>query len=221
MARGGKPVTGSSESPMPWRARTPVRRDPDRCSPPTRGKSATTSWIPGCCAALLFLSGCAGGGSPMGAPPPPPSPPGVTESVEPQDEFHPLAVISYSVVGDSIAGDPELETLVAPFRDRMGEEIRQVIGEATVPLACRAICRGKPLAASASIQEIFLNVGDHASIPATRRRVSTRPTSLTHHRFGWAPRRNADRVGGSTRVLRANLRTTVRTGGLCWEPLKR
>jgi 2',3'-cyclic-nucleotide 2'-phosphodiesterase (5'-nucleotidase family) len=39
------------------------------------------------------------------------------------------------VIADSIGKDPALEALVAPFRERMGEEIRTVIGEAAVLLA--------------------------------------------------------------------------------------
>jgi 2',3'-cyclic-nucleotide 2'-phosphodiesterase (5'-nucleotidase family) len=45
------------------------------------------------------------------------------------------AAVSHTVVGDSIEDDAALEALVAPFRKRMGEEIRQVIGEAAVLLA--------------------------------------------------------------------------------------
>ncbi len=37
----------------------------------------------------------------------------------------------FSVVEDSIQDDPAIEAMVATFRDRMGEEIRQVIGETT------------------------------------------------------------------------------------------
>ena len=43
--------------------------------------------------------------------------------------------VSGTVVADSIGDDPAMEALVAPFRNRMGEEIRQVIGEASVVLA--------------------------------------------------------------------------------------
>jgi 2',3'-cyclic-nucleotide 2'-phosphodiesterase (5'-nucleotidase family) len=38
---------------------------------------------------------------------------------------------SFSVVEDSIQDDPAIEAMVATFRARMGEEIRQVIGETT------------------------------------------------------------------------------------------
>jgi hypothetical protein len=43
--------------------------------------------------------------------------------------------VSGTVVADSIGDDPDMEALVAPFRNRMGEEIAQVIGEASVVLA--------------------------------------------------------------------------------------
>lgn len=49
--------------------------------------------------------------------------------------------ITHTVVADSIREDREIESLVAPFRNRMGDEIRQVIGEAAVPLA-KAIPEG-------------------------------------------------------------------------------
>jgi 2',3'-cyclic-nucleotide 2'-phosphodiesterase (5'-nucleotidase family) len=42
---------------------------------------------------------------------------------------------AHTVIADSIGDDPALEALVAPFRERMGEEIRTVIGEAAVLLA--------------------------------------------------------------------------------------
>ena len=47
----------------------------------------------------------------------------------------PEATIGYTVMADSIGDDPAMEALVAPFRERMGEEIRQVIGETAGPLA--------------------------------------------------------------------------------------
>jgi len=43
--------------------------------------------------------------------------------------------VGYTVVADSIAGDPDLEELIAPYRARIGEEVRQVIGEAAVLLS--------------------------------------------------------------------------------------
>ena len=78
----------------------------------------------------LLVEGCLGT-----APHPPVSPPSPAAS----GERGVLAVaevrISETVVADSIEDDPALEALVAPFRNRMGEEIRQVIGEASVVLA--------------------------------------------------------------------------------------
>lgn len=93
--------------------------------------------IPGRMASVLclFLAlGCARGGGPL---PPGPGGPTGLEALPPSrpGPLAPEAAASYTVVGDSIAGDPGLEALVAPFRARMGEEIRQVIGEAEVPLA--------------------------------------------------------------------------------------
>lgn len=41
------------------------------------------------------------------------------------------ADVAFTVVEGSIEDDPSVEALVAPFRDRMGVEIRQVIGETT------------------------------------------------------------------------------------------
>jgi 2',3'-cyclic-nucleotide 2'-phosphodiesterase (5'-nucleotidase family) len=46
----------------------------------------------------------------------------------------PALTLSHTVVADSIPDDETLGSLVAPFRERMGEEIRQVIGEAALPL---------------------------------------------------------------------------------------
>lgn len=43
--------------------------------------------------------------------------------------------VSWTVVSDSIPDDPVMEALVEPYRERMGEEIRQVIGEAANLLA--------------------------------------------------------------------------------------
>jgi len=43
--------------------------------------------------------------------------------------------VGHTVVADSIADDPDLEGLIAPYRGRLGEEVRQVIGEAAVLLS--------------------------------------------------------------------------------------
>jgi 2',3'-cyclic-nucleotide 2'-phosphodiesterase (5'-nucleotidase family) len=41
----------------------------------------------------------------------------------------------FTVVADSIPGDPGVEAMVAPFRARMGDRINEVIGEAADPLS--------------------------------------------------------------------------------------
>ena len=83
---------------------------------------------------LPLALGCGGGGAP---PPPAPaaSPPGAAATVGEEGGGLPEASVTHTVVADSIAGDPAMEALVASFRERMGEEIRTVIGEATVLLA--------------------------------------------------------------------------------------
>jgi 2',3'-cyclic-nucleotide 2'-phosphodiesterase (5'-nucleotidase family) len=43
------------------------------------------------------------------------------------------APVTFTIVSDSVSEDPEMEALVAPFRDQMGERIREVIGEAGGP----------------------------------------------------------------------------------------
>ncbi len=57
------------------------------------------------------------------------------EAVAPSSPAGDLAVletpVSFSIVEESVQDDPRIEAIVAPFRDRMGEEIQQVIGEAT------------------------------------------------------------------------------------------
>jgi 2',3'-cyclic-nucleotide 2'-phosphodiesterase (5'-nucleotidase family) len=80
--------------------------------------------------AALLVQGCVGT-----APRPPVFPPSPAAS----GRGGALAVdevrISETVVADSIEDDPGMEALVAPFRNRMGEETRQVIGEASGVLA--------------------------------------------------------------------------------------
>jgi 2',3'-cyclic-nucleotide 2'-phosphodiesterase (5'-nucleotidase family) len=73
--------------------------------------------------------GCSGGGSTVPAPSPTPAQP---EGVE---NHGPAIRITHTVVTDSIEEDGSLESLVSPFREQMGEEVLQVIGEAAVPLA--------------------------------------------------------------------------------------
>jgi 2',3'-cyclic-nucleotide 2'-phosphodiesterase (5'-nucleotidase family) len=45
------------------------------------------------------------------------------------------APVTYTVVADSIREDPEVEALVAPFRQSMGDRIQVVVGEAAGPLS--------------------------------------------------------------------------------------
>jgi len=45
------------------------------------------------------------------------------------------APTTHTVVADSIGEDPAVEALVAPFRERMGDRIQEVIGYASGPLA--------------------------------------------------------------------------------------
>lgn len=87
--------------------------------------------------ALLFLTvGCARGHPPAG--PPGLETPREAEAREDPPQGSPAPEpalnVSFTVIADSIPEKGELERLVAPFRERMGEEIREVIGEAAVPL---------------------------------------------------------------------------------------
>jgi 2',3'-cyclic-nucleotide 2'-phosphodiesterase (5'-nucleotidase family) len=82
---------------------------------------------------LVLLVACAGPAGPRGAAPsapqpavevePPAVPPGRLAVVE--------APVAFTVVEAAIEDDPAVEAVVAPFRDRMGEEVSQVIGETT------------------------------------------------------------------------------------------
>jgi len=86
-------------------------------------------------AAGLLLGGC-GGGPAQGGPaadqpvPSPPVPSPREREHPPEKQRTPLASVSFTVVGDSIPPDQKMEELVTPFRQRMGEEIQEVIGEA-------------------------------------------------------------------------------------------
>lgn len=66
---------------------------------------------------LLFQLGCAGPPAPL--------------QVEPGGFEASGASVSFTEVGSLLSDDPILEEMVAPFRTRMGEEIREVIGETT------------------------------------------------------------------------------------------
>lgn len=78
---------------------------------------------------VIALLECTGGGAPASPPAPGMELGDATASSGPEIR------ITHTVVADSIREDREIESLVAPFRNRMGDEIRQVIGEAAVPLA--------------------------------------------------------------------------------------
>lgn len=59
----------------------------------------------------------------------------VTGPGQPSGGANDLAIlrspVSYLVVESPTADDPEVEALIGPYRDRMGEEIKEVIGETT------------------------------------------------------------------------------------------
>jgi len=81
----------------------------------------------------ILTFGCGGGANPSGSAP---SPAGVSsEAGAPGSGTEDLTVletpVSFSVVAGSVPDNPRIKTMVAPFRNRMGEEIRQVIGETT------------------------------------------------------------------------------------------
>lgn len=93
---------------------------------------------------LLLLLGCAGGGGPGGEAVPTPTesggPPGEPAGEQPAQTPGARGrglemVASFTVIADSIPENEEMEALVTPFRERMGEEIREVIGRAAAPLA--------------------------------------------------------------------------------------
>lgn len=86
---------------------------------------------------LLFPGGCAGGSRPAGT-----AEPSVDSGKSPQaaavsgeERLPPEMAVSFTVVADSIPEDRTMEALVAPFRERMGDEIQRVIGRAAVPLS--------------------------------------------------------------------------------------
>jgi len=85
--------------------------------------------LPAAAFTAMFALGCAAGG----VQPPPPAPAadlgGTPASSGPEIR------VTHSVIADSIREDRQVESLVAPFRERMEEEVLQVIGEAAIPLA--------------------------------------------------------------------------------------
>ena len=85
---------------------------------------------------LLLGVGCVAGPVPSDSPETPAPGEERSRAGPPQDRpAGTLPVeVSFTVLADSIPADQEMESLVTPFRERMGEEIREVIGEAAVPL---------------------------------------------------------------------------------------
>lgn len=83
--------------------------------------------------ACTFAIGCGGAISPRGgAPPPPPSPAEAPPEENVTGDLRVLeAPVTFTVIEAWIEDDSDLEALVVPFRDRMGEEIQEVIGETT------------------------------------------------------------------------------------------
>ena len=99
-------------------------------------------------ASLFPALGCAGGGGPAPGSEPGGRPEGVPRQEMPEEPaqaapstVRPESVtveelaVTHIVMADSIGDDPAIEALVAPFRARMGEEVRTVIGETAVLLA--------------------------------------------------------------------------------------
>ena len=105
---------------------------PGVCSSPTLGRTNMLRpwmlvWVP------ILTFGCLGGPDPSGSVPPHGEVPSAGNA--PNSPTEPLTVldarVSFSQVEASVRDDPRVESIVAPYRSRMGEEIRQVIGETT------------------------------------------------------------------------------------------
>jgi 2',3'-cyclic-nucleotide 2'-phosphodiesterase (5'-nucleotidase family) len=82
---------------------------------------------------LLLAMGC-GGSAALSEPgtPTPSGPPQREVGPAPTDVLVVVeAPVSFTVLEGSVEDDPEVEALVAPFRNRMGKEIQEQIGEAT------------------------------------------------------------------------------------------
>ncbi|MBT8396627.1 MAG: 5'-nucleotidase C-terminal domain-containing protein [Gemmatimonadetes bacterium] len=81
--------------------------------------------------AILVAGGCGGPPPPTGTEPQPAT--DLETTPEPSEASGPLAILEapviFTVIEASTHDDPALESLIAPFRDRMGEEIREVLGE--------------------------------------------------------------------------------------------
>ena len=84
---------------------------------------------------LLFHAACAPSPGPVRPGGQPPGPATSEGPTLPRAEGLEDAEFAFTVVADSIPDDPAMEGLVAPFRERMGEEVRQVIGTSEVLLA--------------------------------------------------------------------------------------
>ena len=89
----------------------------------------------GMAAVGLLLGGCGGPGS--GSRPTPAVSPSSGQAVQGETGPSPLSAttVTFTAVDDSIPDKGEMEDLIAPYRNRMGEEIREVIGETTGVLA--------------------------------------------------------------------------------------
>jgi 2',3'-cyclic-nucleotide 2'-phosphodiesterase (5'-nucleotidase family) len=86
---------------------------------------------------LLVACGTGPGQEPVSAPAPASPPvPAVSPATVATGPWSVLeAPVTHTVVADSILDDPKVEALVAPFRERMGSRIQEVVGEAAGPLS--------------------------------------------------------------------------------------
>jgi 2',3'-cyclic-nucleotide 2'-phosphodiesterase (5'-nucleotidase family) len=86
---------------------------------------------------LWLLIGCSFGPSqepgPAPGPPSAPAAPGAPLAASPGAWAVVEAPVTHTVVADSIEDDPAVEAMVAPFRERMGDRIQEVVGEAAGP----------------------------------------------------------------------------------------
>ncbi len=97
-------------------------------------RSIAKLWIT---ALLLLPLGCAGmgPGAGMSAPAPAGAEAPAADSARDLGSDGVEAAVSFTVIADSIPSDGRMEALVAPYRERMGADIQEVIGEAAVPLS--------------------------------------------------------------------------------------
>jgi len=96
-------------------------------------RSGARLWIT---SLLLLPLGCAGSGTGTATSAPAPSGAEVPAADSTGDFGSDglEASVSFTVIADSIPSDGGMEAMVTPYRERMGAEIREVIGEAAVPL---------------------------------------------------------------------------------------